>query len=633
MPQPLHTSVSLKLAHDLQACSRLLVGPAVRAIALGAAGVGSCEDTNTPKSRSHPDFGLGGFLRRVWPVAFAAAFVLAWVSAASAAAATLTVHTTQDETTSGDHLCSLREAIGAANSPGTPSDCGIADSVSNTIMLGAGTYTLSVPPAGTDDNSSGDLNVTGTTPLAIVGMGEAATVIDASGLGDRALSIAAGASVTLQELEITGGHAPDGAAGPNGGGNGSDAGSTGAGGGIYNAGALNVTGSAILTNNAGGGGGGGYGGSGKPGYAGPQGGAGGAGGAGGGIFDAGGAATLTVSNSTIEGNRGGDGGGGGTGYLSRGGGGAGGGAGGGIASQDGRLVVDRSTIADNAAGSGGGGGAGFRSAAGGGSGSSGGGIHAVGGSLQVINSTLAGNDAGNGGEGGSGGAIAAAGVASASVMRNATIANNGAGAGGPDSGGPPGNGGGLDDSTALSLQNTIVASNNANGAANCSPSSGVANGGHDLSYGDASCPGSNANPALSPLADYGGPTETMALAAGSAAIDQVPATGADCPATDQRGVKRPQSSACDIGAFEFAVPQITITSPADGASYTLGATVLSVYRCSEGTITNPIATCHGTVASGKPIGTSSTGTKSFTVTATDSAGNQTTKTVSYTVTN
>ena len=112
----------------------------------------------------------------------------------------------------------------------------------------------------------------------------------------------------------------------------------------------------------------------------------------------------------------------------------------------------------------------------------------------------------------------------------------------------------------------------------------------------------------------------------------MPATGAGCPATDQRGVKRPQGSACDIGAFEFATPQITITSPADGATYTQGSIALAAYSCSEGEMTSPIATCKGTVANGRPIDTSSTGIKLFTVTATDKAGNQTTKTINYTVT-
>jgi hypothetical protein len=44
----------------------------------------------------------------------------------------------------------------------------------------------------------------------------------------------------------------------------------------------------------------------------------------------------------------------------------------------------------------------------------------------------------------------------------------------------------------------------------------------------------------------------MALAPGSAAIDQVPVTGANCPPADQRGIARPQFAACDIGAFELA---------------------------------------------------------------------------------
>jgi hypothetical protein len=126
--------------------------------------------------------------------------------------------------------------------------------------------------------------------------------------------------------------------------------------------------------------------------------------------------------------------------------------------------------------------------------------------------------------------------------------------------------------------------------------------------------------------------DSFPFAAGSAAIDQVPATGAGCPATDQRGVKRPQDSACDIGAFEFATPHIIISSPATGASYTLGLTVLAAYQCSEGAISSPIATCHGKATNGEPIDTSSTGTKSFTVTATDKAGNRATTTVTYTVT-
>lgn len=53
-----------------------------------------------------------------------------------------------------------------------------------------------------------------------------------------------------------------------------------------------------------------------------------------------------------------------------------------------------------------------------------------------------------------------------------------------------------------------------------------------------------ADPALEPLGDNGGPTETMALPAGSPAID----VGGDCPSLDQRG--QPRSGPCDSGAYE-----------------------------------------------------------------------------------
>jgi hypothetical protein len=55
----------------------------------------------------------------------------------------------------------------------------------------------------------------------------------------------------------------------------------------------------------------------------------------------------------------------------------------------------------------------------------------------------------------------------------------------------------------------------------------------------------------------------------------VPATGAACPATDQRGVPRPSGQQCDIGAYEVAPPRAT-TGAVTGASLhaaTLTATV------------------------------------------------------------
>jgi CSLREA domain-containing protein len=58
------------------------------------------------------------------------------------------------------------------------------------------------------------------------------------------------------------------------------------------------------------------------------------------------------------------------------------------------------------------------------------------------------------------------------------------------------------------------------------------------------------DPMLEPLAANGGPTQTRALAPGSPAIDA--GDDAVCPATDQRGVTRPQGPRCDAGAFERA---------------------------------------------------------------------------------
>ena len=131
--------------------------------------------------------------------------------------------------------------------------------------------------------------------------------------------------------------------------------------------------------------------------------------------------------------------------------------------------------------------------------------------------------------------------------------------------------------------------------------------------------------------DNGGPTETLALRRGSAAINGVPEGGAHCPATDQRGVRRPEGRACDIGAFEFAVPQITIIRPGNRASYEHDSRVRARFRCTEGGITSPIATCRATVRAGRGIDTRSVGTKHFRVIAIDKTGNRAVKTVHYSV--
>jgi hypothetical protein len=76
---------------------------------------------------------------------------------------------------------------------------------------------------------------------------------------------------------------------------------------------------------------------------------------------------------------------------------------------------------------------------------------------------------------------------------------------------------------------------------------------HAVGSGSVSGSPLTANPQLGALHGNGGPTQTMAPAAGSPVID---AAGSGCPATDQRGDPRPDNgeTACDIGAYEVQDP-------------------------------------------------------------------------------
>lgn len=61
---------------------------------------------------------------------------------------------------------------------------------------------------------------------------------------------------------------------------------------------------------------------------------------------------------------------------------------------------------------------------------------------------------------------------------------------------------------------------------------------------------------LGTLGNYGGATQTIPLLPGSVAIDA--GDGSQCPDSDQRGVTRPQGAACDIGAYEYEHPAVTL---------------------------------------------------------------------------
>jgi len=77
----------------------------------------------------------------------------------------------------------------------------------------------------------------------------------------------------------------------------------------------------------------------------------------------------------------------------------------------------------------------------------------------------------------------------------------------------------------------------------------------------------NTDPLLGPLQDNGGPTYTCALLPGSPAIDAIPPPYNGAPATDQRGVTRPQPAGgyCDIGAVEMELAYAKGDVNGDGA--------------------------------------------------------------------
>jgi Ca2+-binding RTX toxin-like protein len=78
-------------------------------------------------------------------------------------------------------------------------------------------------------------------------------------------------------------------------------------------------------------------------------------------------------------------------------------------------------------------------------------------------------------------------------------------------------------------------------------------------------------------------------------------------------------------------PTITLPAPSADATYTLRQDVKARYSCHDEVGGSGLKSCEGTVLNGSSIDTASAGQKSFTVTATDNAGNSTSVTRTYTV--
>lgn len=459
-------------------------------------------------------------------------------------------------------------------------------------------------------NSGGNVTLTNVVVQSCQALGKGDSVVNdhttLDALGGGLASLGATGNVIITDSTFT----ANTAAGGNGGNFNNGAGSNAKGGSIYfEGGTLNISDSRITLSNANGG----IGGNG-PGNQ-QNGGSGGT--AQGGCAYIGGG-TISINDSTFE-SCAAAGGNAGTGQN---GGNFGGDSGGGALYSLGSVTVTNSTFNLNSATGGRGGDAfgpdcfGAHAAFDGGA-ARGGAILADGGSLIVNTATFANNSAngGNGGDGGPtnvascaqtqhgagglahGGAITNNNAATVNV-KHGTISQNDAQAGnsGVNQGGAnqparlvaEGTGGGIRVGPGgVTLENTIIADNTAaNGTGNATgaPTPGpdvdgaVASNGHNLLGNTAETTGftgtgdlTGLNPMLAPLADNGGPTQTMALLPGSAAIDAGVAAGA---LFDQRGNPRtvddpltanaPTSDLTDIGAFEVK-PVCNLTCPVDAS--------------------------------------------------------------------
>jgi fibronectin-binding autotransporter adhesin len=215
-----------------------------------------------------------------------------------------------------------------------------------------------------------------------------------------------------------------------------------------------------------------------------------------------------------------------------------------------------------------------------------GGMVASGGALTMTGVTISGNTAGI-----QGGGLT---IASPATLNDCTISGNSAGQGGGllmfgradaafvactisgNSANTPGGGGGLysyphyGTDPSVTLTDTIVAGNTASDGASdfaqnyVGPVTGSYNligtgGSGGLTAGDHNLL-NVADPGLTPLGDYGGPTETMALLPGSPAIGA--GTAVPGVTTDQRGFAL--DGPPDIGAFQSHSGALVVDAAIDG---------------------------------------------------------------------
>jgi hypothetical protein len=222
-----------------------------------------------------------------------------------------------------------------------------------------------------------------------------------------------------------------------------------------------------------------------------------------------------------------------------------------------QLLLDASTLSGNSAGNGGG-------------------LYGEGALVSIVNSTINANTAEATPAGpGSGGAIAGD-IDTLRLSSDTIFANSAYGSG---------NGGNLSvGGNLLAIHDTIIAGGillgpSATGEANCSDSftelddqgynaEDNQSDGEECGFdatGDL-IDSTSLDASLGSLAGNGGQTQTIALLAGSPAIDAGDPAGCTDPlgnvlTSDQRGITRPQNGRCDIGAYEYVPPKGPTPAP------------------------------------------------------------------------
>jgi CSLREA domain-containing protein len=127
------------------------------------------------------------------------------VTASTLEGTTIVVTTTNDEI-NDNGMCSLREAIKAANTD-TPVDTCEAGNGRDTIRLPMGTFKLTLPGIDDDDGLTGDLDIN--SPIIITGSSDTGTIINANKI-DRAFHMTGAHKVKIATMTIRNGNVDTG---------------------------------------------------------------------------------------------------------------------------------------------------------------------------------------------------------------------------------------------------------------------------------------------------------------------------------------------------------------------------------------------------------------------------------------